>query len=519
MAFDVFPGTLITPSRADLVNLYKRSYLLRNPTADTSDKSQPAIDAYIYADTMGPLFADANLVFGNTSRKNRRGIALDQDAQELGTQRLAAEGSSGFIAIVAAVGGVQLLAGQEGTCNGKRYMVSSTAIYLTGAQVPVVGIDTGPLTVQPAGALFLWTSAPAGLNAIGTVVQQANGTGLSGGHDAEGDDDLRRRLNFLAANPPASGNDAQYQTLMSGFPGLSVQAPFTYPSVLGCGTIGVAFTLLPNQPGQNRIPNATQQTQMASWLSGQMPATDVVFVCNLLTSPQLLALKISWAVGSPSWIDSTPWPPWPTAYASVPPYVLTGGTALVPSPTQFTLTSIPGGNPPQVGQNLGFYDAVNQVFRRKKILTSTINADTISYDIQVDTSLGISDTSYTPKLNDFVSPWSDSLNTLIPAIVGVPSQLNPDGTSTKPIYGFFDLLGPGEQKAAFFDPGLRERRSPRDPAFWASTLTSRVILPVYQLTSVQDAQIYAPTVPYAAPVGTPGVTSYLLTLGVLAAYP
>jgi len=99
-----------------------------------------------------------------------------------------------------------------------------------------------------------------------------------------------------------------------------------------------------------------------------------------------------------------------------------------------------------------------------------------------------------------VCPWSDSLQSLVPAVVG-----------------YFDTLGPGEMVSPLPDPGLRQRRSPS--ATSPSVLTRRLIAPIDALDTIEDADVYAPTLPYATPVGTPGTVVNLLILSGLGAYP
>jgi hypothetical protein len=175
---------------------------------------------------------------------------------------------------------------------------------------------------------------------------------------------------------------------------------------------------------------------------------------------------------------------------------------------------------PLAGQNIAFLDLPNLTFRRKKILAVTvINATTC--DITVDTTSGLSDASYTPANGQPCCPWSDSLNSLI-----------------TPVVNYFDTLGPGEQVASFFDPGLRQRRSPPSPQYWPSQINIRLLggalvqqppqgpqqnQPAVQtlLTtpSLQDILPIEPTLPSSASVGTPGVSSYLQTLGGLCIFP
>ena len=143
------------------------------------------------------------------------------------------------------------------------------------------------------------------------------------------------------------------------------------------------------------------------------------------------------------------------------------------------------------------------------------------WDITVDTTNSVSDTSYTPVAGQYVSPWSDSLDTLVP-----------------PVEAYMSVLGPGEQFASFADPGARQRRNPPSPASYPNVLSLRLLAgpttapfvavgavppaPAPTLTttpSLLDVGVQEPTLPYATTVGAPGVTVYLQVLADLAAYP
>lgn len=489
MPIDQLPSRIVTPTRAQIRQQYLRNYKLRLPQADTADGTQPAIDADTFADTATPLYANAVIVGNNTTRKTKTGQALDDEAEALGTRRLPAEGASGFVEVRASVGGGVILAGSECTIAGKRYACALTRLYHDGDPVPISGIDTGPSTNQPAGATLAWTSQPLGIGPNASVLAQADGSGLTGGHEVESDDELRDRLNYLAANPPASGNDAEYQDLVLKTPGLSVEAVFTHPAILGPGTKAIVFTVRPSTLGGSRIPNGAQIAKVLAWLTGQMPADDVIFLGTILGYPVTLALRVTWAQGATGWTDAQPFP----TYAS--PMVAVRAAA---SPTTFRLANIVLA--PQPGQTIGFYDGINRKFQRKKILTVTpVGADV---DITCDTTNNASDTTYVPYVGQPCSPWSESLDALVPTIARQYAR-----------------LGPGEQRASFFDPGLRQRRSPMSPQFWPSVISNKFVGPLFDLSAVQDVALQEPAIPFVTPVGAPGVSSNLLTLQTIAVFP
>lgn len=520
MPLDALPGKLVVPSRDALVQLFLRSTLIRNPAADTRPGGKVYLDAQVWADAATSILAKAVTISASVSRSTATGTGLDDWAKREGTVRQSAVGAAGAVGLVATAGGSTILSGDLliHQTTGLRFQVTNTALYPSGAAVPINGVDVGPATNLPAGTILTWVSPrPGVVGGTATVLSQVDGSGLSGGVNAEGDDALRARLDYLASNPPASGNDAQYQSVMSTAPGIAVQQGFTYPAVFGPGTIGVTFTLRPSQPGANRIPTSTQLAQMASYLGGVMPANDSILMCTIVASPVTIVLKVLWAVGAAGWADGATFP----LYHPTPNLVSAAATAGgARTPTTFRVTSTAMTEIPQVGQSIAFFDLANLVFRRKQFATVTTISAT-AYDVTVSPIDGVSDTGYTPLVGQPCCPWSDSLNSLVTSVVA-----------------YMDTLGPGEQFASFFDPGLRQHRSPVSPQFWPSSITNRLIggssVPVpasgpqqnqppvptlLTIPTIQDVVLQEPTVPFPVPIGTPGVSSNVLTLGGLVVFP
>jgi len=527
MPADNLPDHFIVGTRASEVANYKRDYQVRNPGVDVTAGSLPDIDAQVMADMTAPLYYDASLVGNAAALDNMSRAQLLVELNNLtGAGFLPAQPSTGQVYCSCSAGGTNIPYGQQLTnlITGVRYICTAAGLYQNGQPIPVASQDTGPstniLATTPPTSLK-WVSAPTGANPLAAVVPQANGTGLSGGSNVEMNAQAVARLRAVRTNPPASGNDASYQALVLVTPGVPVQAVFTYPAILGPGTEGICFTVLPTSPGGNRIPNATQIQRVAQWLSGQEPANDVPLLCTLVSSPVVICFKVSWAQNAPAWADAAPWPAYaaPIATQGVTVVATTGGAL---TSTSFGLRAVAAQATPQVGQSIAVLDQTQPngpVFQRKKILTVTVDAGIGGWDITVDNTQGLSDTSYTPVSGQQVCPWSDSLSTLI-----------------KPTIAYTDTLGPGEQIATFFDPGLRKKRSPPSPGSWPSSLTNRILgvgaqttvtpaqgqpplVTLFTLASVADILLTDPVPPYVTPVGVAGVTSNILTVGNLLAFP
>lgn len=497
MPLDTLPSQLIVPGRDVVAQDYTEDYLLRNPGAIVGPGSQPYIDGQVLADTLAPVYSDAVIIANAAARSTRTGSQLDEiDGVDLGERRNGPEGASGAVIISAGPGGTTILAGDVCVINGFKYQCAQTSGYADGATVPITGVDTGPGTNQPAGAVGKWSAPRPGCYEPVIVYQQFDGTGLSGGADDEQDAQYIQRLDERAANPPASGNDAEYQQLAEDTPTVAVQQAYTFPGSDGPGSTCLLFTLRPSQPGAARIPNDTQIAAVYAWIRGQMPASDGLYMGAIIANPVNVNLEVSWKVGGSGWVDQQPWPP----YVSGAEIAIDGSKPI--TPTSFSLTGNTGSNPaPVPGQSIGVFNLAALTFVQKKILTVT--AVGTDWTLTIDTAAGASDTSYTPLAGQIVSPWSPSLQALL-----------------LPIVTYFDTLGPGEQlsDADFVDPGLRQRRSPPSPEVFPSEVGNRLVGPLFPLPAVADVALLDPTIPYEAPIGAVGVSAYLTTLQNLAAF-
>jgi uncharacterized phage protein gp47/JayE len=498
MALEETPGEILTKTRDQVRDQFTRDYQLRVPSADVGEGTQPYVDGSNVADATMLLYNDAVVIGRGTNLRTSAGTWLREIGEPEGIFARPAVGSSGFVEVVTSAGTWTILAGTElrDQKSRLRFKVLTTALYGNGALVPVTGIDKGPATNLDAGTILQFTAPPPGVSPSAEVAEASDGSGLSGGRDADDDAAYRRLIAARRADPPASGNDAEYQRAIQNVPGVAVEKAFTIPAILGPGTTAFVFTMRPSKLGASRVPNGAEIATVLEYVIGQEPADDGIFACSILEVPVVVALKVTWAKGAPSWVDVTPFP----TYISGDKVLIDG--AVAPTTTTVRLTTATSTTTPQVGQTIGFYDAANAVFRRKRISVVAVVVANKSWDIEVDTANNASDTSYAPVVGTAASPWSESLD----ALVG-------------PVLGHFEEFGPGEQVASLPDPGRRQRRQPESPAVWPSVIGNRLIQPVLAATSyVADADLQEPTVPFATPVGTPGVLSKLLTLGDLCAF-
>ena len=497
MAVDSTPGVILTIPRNQIRDRWCRDYALRVPDADVGPGTQPYVDGSTAADAVVPIYSDAVTIGRGTTLRTSAGPWLTIIGEDEGIFRRPAVGASGFLSVTTASGGAAI---EQGTIaldpvSGLRYQCAATALYSTDTPVPVQGIDTGPATNLPAGTPLQWQAPPPGLSTECAVLADSDGNGLIGGRDADNDATYRLLISFNRANPAASGNDAQYQSTVRSTPGIQVQQTFTYPAILGAGTIAYCFTLNPSTPGSGRVPNTTEIASTAAYTLGQMPADDGAFPCQIVESPVNTAFLLVWGTGAAPWMDASPWPPY-----------VAGGRVVTEAGATFdsvTLSTTVGGiADPQAGQNIGFFDPLTRTFKLIRVGSVAVLTSGARWTITPDRSYGASDTTFFPTGGEYPSPWSASLNSLVPAVVA-----------------YFDGLGPGEQVTTFFDPGTRQRRQPPSPQYYPSLLDARIVIPLYALGNlIETVTPVVPTLPYQTPVGTPGVLSNLSVLGDLAFY-
>src|SRR5690606_8463964 len=182
---------------------------------------------------------------------NQSGDDLENTWAPRGLPPLLAQGASGLVQITASEGGGPILAGDElkDLNTGFRYKCLQTNLsYQDGDTVSIVGIDVGPQTDVAPGTRLTWSRNRPGIGPTAVVLDQGDGTGLSGGRNKEQDEAYRLRIADFTANPPAAGNPADViaKTEKSGV--APIQKAFAYPSILGSDTTGVIFLLEPSKP-------------------------------------------------------------------------------------------------------------------------------------------------------------------------------------------------------------------------------------------------------------------------------
>ena len=169
--------------------------------------------------------------------------------------------------------------------------------YLTTADATVAsnGIVTAPILATASGALgnaASGVSLTLNTSIAGITSAGAASTPITGGADQENDDDLRTRMLFVYANPPAGGSETDYITWALAVAG--VTRAWCLPNGAGAGTV-VLYTMLDNAnaqwggfpQGSNGVATlelrdaAAQGDQLtvANAIYPQRPVTALVYSC------------------------------------------------------------------------------------------------------------------------------------------------------------------------------------------------------------------------------------------------
>lgn len=495
MAVNSNTARMEIPSRDEIAAKWLRDYSLRNPSASTAEGEEPHTLSLVFADQMMPVYAEARRSGDAATWLNQYGDDLDNTWAPRGIPRNPAKGGSGFVRITAASGGGPIFLNDEAkTQSGLVFACREERLdWQDGDVVPLEGIDTGTGTNLKAGTKLTWSEQRPGIGLECVVVSN-----FTGGAPREEDDAYKLRIAERQANPEAAGNDADVTGEAEKTPGVSVEKAFTYPCILGSCTTAVVCTLKPTSTNATRVPTEPQRALIEAHVVSQFPKGEIYVFPTAIEQLVSIACDVRWAKSAPGWQDLVPWPP---RYA-------VGAGRIVVSPvtataTSFTLAKDNGGSytgipAPQPGNTIAFFDKANNRFSRKKIATVT---GTGPWAITCSTDLNASDTSYVPLFTQWVGPWSDSLQALLPGIVSA-----------------FATLGPGEMVSSpQLQDGLRQLRYPPSEEEWPSALTSKALNSAFDVPEVATG-VWTDGADTAATVGTPGVTCYVISPKWITAY-
>jgi hypothetical protein len=465
---------------------------------DVGPNTLPQILSKGVSAVTAPIYSNNQIVAQATTIRGSFGTRLDAIGAELGVPRGGATPASGSIQITAEPGGGTIYAGDVVvyTPANITLVVLETNVYVDGDLVEVNTTSTGPTANIDAGAVVQFQNQRPGIGLQAVVFEQPDGTGISGGSDAQTDYDYQNTLIAAQSDPAAAGNVAQLLRVVERTANVPVLKAFCIPCFDGAGTTCIAFLVRPDPVTGSCIPNDTHIQSVLQNVEASFNGDDGYTVAFILPQPLVVGARITWRSTVATWTDNGPWPP----AVSTSPVAVDPAAAI--TSTSFRATTQVTIPDPQVGQTIGLFEKSSGTFVRKLIAQVTPVVAGMSWDLVFDASNLASD-PYVPVAGALLSAWSDSI-TMLPAGV----------------IAYFATLGPGEQFATFPDPGVRGRRLPLNPESWPSTIYNQALVDAFQTSgATSDVTPVMPQTPATPPLGTPGVALYLFELGDLAIYP
>jgi uncharacterized phage protein gp47/JayE len=483
-------------TRDQIIADYERNYRNRSNATLTGPGTPVRRDAVLVADALVPIYA-------NCSRAGR-GIPLDgkdegelrQIASDASIPLSGATGSSGYVTITAASTGTTIFAGDELIASQLVYYCTTTAHYLNEQSVPVAARSTGPATNLDAGTKLQWKAPRAGCATLCTVTEQTDGSGLNGGADADGREQIIAKIRAAKDNPPAAGNNPHWQDWIKSTPGVQIQEAFIYACADGPAVTAWCFTVAPNKYG-SRIPTAAQVSAVRNHVYSKASKSDIAVDLTIVEEPIDIVIGVDWETADEQWSNEATWPQYHVEAPVSGSGAIRVGT--VTSSTAFQLVASNGDyttcGAPVTGTVIGVYDAGGRAFRRKTVLTVS---GTGPWDVTCESSYGSSDTTYAPQTGQRVMPWSDGLSQFV-----------------APVIAAFDAVGPGEIQPSGYLDGQRGRRYPESPKKYPNSITKQLELTLESLGVVSSLDLLEGGGVSATVSDTPN----LLVLDDLAAFP
>ena len=376
-------------------------------------------DHYIIGEAIGKLAeitsynviaaADAQMIDTAT------GADLYRLAGFYGLSLKPAGGSSGFITFsasntVAIVQGTQLIDG-----TGLKYQVAAGGTYANGASIPITSVDTGTGTNLATGSSLRWVSAPA-FSAPTALVASP---GLSGGSNAETDDQLRARVLSRLQNPPGGGNWSQFAQLAMNS-STQVQQAFVYPVYNGPSTVQVCVVTAPTSSNKNRNVNSL----IVSGTVNPAIQAGVFEGMSLLTTTAVnKPIDLSVGLSLPSAVSASP-PGIGGGWTDGQPFPVNAsqGYANVASVSSTNIITIVSDVPPVVNTTKVCWLSKDDWTLRTATVISSSGSGT--YTIGLDTPF-VSVNGVSIAANDYVFPNAVNVQNYINAILDYFASLGP----------------------------------------------------------------------------------------------
>lgn len=299
--------------RDDILRDRKNSYKKRTGIDIVTKGSDHEIDVTSVSNQIYLATQSFEIKANDQMPDSAQGEALYRQAAIYGLALRAAGGSVGEAIFSAGIATPILVAqgAQLRDASGLVYQVTTGGTYSDGDLIEVEALDTGEATNLDAGELLTWVSAPAFANSAMTV-----NAGLTGGTEAETDENLRSRLLDIYKNPPGGGNWSQL-VLQAENSTTAVQKCFAFPACNGPSTVHLAVAGAPTKTNKTRqISNTVIANKITPAVSSVMPEYAELLITSVVDYPVSISLGLSIpdavtsSIPGPGggWIDAQPFP-------------------------------------------------------------------------------------------------------------------------------------------------------------------------------------------------------------------
>lgn len=264
------------PTLSDLIQRIRDDLLSRVASDDVLRRADTEVYSRVLAGVANGLYGYIAWLSDQVIYDKAEQEYLDRWCSIWGKPRKAAKVAVGTAVLSVSSNGTVA----EGTLlqadDGQRYQLAGDAsVMVPTSVVQIQAVTPGAAGNRVAGQKLSLVSPVDGIQS--TAVSGA----LSGGADAELDDDLRARLLARIQNPPQGGAASDYVSWAVAVPG--VTRAWVYPGELGAGTVTLRFVCDHNPDGL--IPNASTVAALQATLDALRPVTAQLSVVAPVAAP------------------------------------------------------------------------------------------------------------------------------------------------------------------------------------------------------------------------------------------
>jgi uncharacterized phage protein gp47/JayE len=334
----------------------------------------------VFSDLVSIAIANNELALADVSPLEATGDALTELAGMYGVWARPASSAAGTV-IVGVVGAAVTIP-NDYVCTspfGIQFDTISAFTVGDGEGVTIQAISGGANTELEEGDIVTWDSA-----AIGTLDQTAvvGVGGITGGHDADTEEDVRRRLLQRLRDPSIGGNAAFVASVAEGA-SAGVERGFVHMAARGPSSYDVAIT----RDAGDRVLSTAIVNLVASTILGEMPGSADLNVTSVLAEEvdviinMELPLPVNAGGAGGGWRDATPVPS--TSEVAADTY---GEITSVQVDANRIIVNNSSADIPLAGNRIGIWDPDEEVMNEFTI--RTVTGATGAYTLTLDGSVG-----------------------------------------------------------------------------------------------------------------------------------